>query len=279
MKNNFRQTKVQFPIKSEEIQNLPFYLCHIGSMEHQHPCIRPEGLADYQFLFCTAGKGRLVIGGTEYIISQGMGIYFKPYIAHEYYAIDEPFTTYWILFNGRAVDMIPSIQQFGSYRIFYIYAMDKLLLLHNKIYSSVEMNGLLNINEISLNLYQFLLEITNCVGETPSHRQQNGVQQLANVITYMEANFNQDITLDDLASIAGFTPQHLCRLFQKYYHMRPIEYLGYYRIKHAKNLLTSNKKLTLKEIAVQTGYHDLSYFCSMFKKSEGMTPGEFKKRT
>lgn len=277
MSNGFDQIKVQFPLTNEDMRNFPFYLCHIGAMEHQHPCHRPEGLIDYQFLFCTSGKGHLMIEGTEYTISQGMGMYFRPGIAHEYYAIEEPFTTHWILFNGKAVDMIPSIQQFGSHCVFYVHAMEKLLLLHSKLYSSVEQNGLLNRNEVSLNLYQFLLEISDCVGETSKNRQQYGVQQLTQVITYMESNFNQDIILDHLASIAGFTPQHLCRLFQKTYHMRPMEYLEHYRMKHAKYLLTSNRDLTLKEIAAQIGYHDLSYFCAMFKKSEGMTPGEFRK--
>lgn len=277
MKNHFGQIKIQFPIKNEETQKLPFYLCHIGAIQHQHPCYRPEGLADYQFLFCTAGRGHLVLEGIEYTISEGMGMYFRPQVAHEYYAEQEPWTTHWILFHGSAVDMVPSIQRFGNSCVFYVYAMEKLLLLHNKLYTSAESNGLLNINEVSLNLYQFLLELNTCVGETPKNRQHNGMQQLANVITYMESNFSQDITLDELASLAGITPQHLCRLFQKTYHMRPMEYLGHYRMKHAKNLLTSQKELTLKEIAAQIGFHDLSYFCAMFKKSEGMTPSEFKR--
>ena len=34
--------------------------------------------------------------------------------------------------------------------------------------------------------------------------------------------------------------------------------------------------MTLKEIAASTGFNDLSYFCSLFKKSEGITPTEFR---
>lgn len=277
MKNYFGQIKMQFPLKNAETQKLPFYIINIGAMENQHPCYRPEGLVDYQFLYCTAGKGHLVIEGREYTITPGMGMYFRPYVVHEYYAEEEPWTTHWIMFNGSAVDLVPSIQKMGRSFCFHVYAMDKLSLLHNKVYSSAEMNGLLNINEVSLNLYQFLLEINSCIGSTPKNKQDLRTKQLFHVITYIEANFHQDITLDELADIAGITPQHLCRLFKSTYHMRPIEYLNNYRMKHAKHLLTNQKDLTLKEIAAQIGFHDLSYFCAIFKKSEGVTPVEFKK--
>lgn len=277
MKNNFGQIKMQFPLNHSESQKLPFYILNIGAMENQHPCYRNEGLADYQFLFCTAGKGHLVMEGKEYTITPGTGMYFRPHVAHEYYAEKEPWTTHWIMFNGLAVDFIPSIHQMGDSLFFYVHSMDKLTSLHNKIYSAAELNGLLNINEASVLLYQFLLEMNSCIGTTPKNKQDLMTKRFIQVVHYIESNYNQDITLTELSEIAGITPQHFCRLFKNYYHMRPMEYLIHYRIKHAKHLLTSQKELTLKEIAAQIGFHDLSYFCAVFKKSEGMTPLEFKK--
>ena len=277
MNSKYNQIKMQFPLKSDEAIKLPFYVVNIGSMEKQHPCYRANGLSEYQFLFCSAGEGYLVIDNQEYLITAGMGMYFRPGVAHDYYAKKEPWTTHWIMFNGSAVDAIPSIQNLDPFSIFYVYNMDKLTLLHNKIYSTAEHNSLLNINDVSLLLYQFLLEIGSCVGNSPRDKHRSRSKQLIHVIHHIESHFSQDITLDELASIAAITPQHLCRLFKATYHMRPIEYLLSYRLNYAKQLLTSEKNLTLKEISTAVGFHDLSYFCAMFKKAEGMTPIEFKK--
>ena len=277
MHNSFGQVKMQFPVNNADVQKLPFYIFNIGSMEYQHPCYRPVGLVDYQFLYCTSGSGHLIVEDKHYTISAGMGMYFRPNIIHEYYAEKEPWTTHWILFNGPGVDMIPSITLLGDLYIFHIYSMDKLTQLHDKVYTSAEINGLLNINEVSVYLYQFLLEISSCIGSLPNKNQNLRMKQLADVVTYIETNYSQIITLDELANIAGISPQHLCRLFKSTYHMRPVEYITQYRIKHAKHLLTSQEDLTLKEIAGEIGFNDLSYFCTMFKKIEGMTPVEFKK--
>lgn len=276
MKNTFGHIKIQYPLTNSETQKLPFYVLHVGSMEFQHPCYRPNGLTDYQFLFCTSGRGHLVVSGESYTLTAGMGVFFRPFVPHEYYAEQDPWTTHWVLFNGTAVDMVPSIQHMGQSHVFHVVAPEKLALLHNKIYASAEIGGLLNITDISLNLYEFLLESDSCIGNTPVSKHGLREKQLLDVIAYIEANYQKDISLETLAAIAGITPQHLCRLFKTTYHMRPMEYLTNYRMKHAKFLLMTQKELTLKEIASSVGFRDVSYFCYIFKKSEGITPSEFK---
>ena len=61
MHNSFGQVKMQFPVNNADVQKLPFYIFNIGSMEYQHPCYRPVGLVDYQFLYCTSGSGHLIV--------------------------------------------------------------------------------------------------------------------------------------------------------------------------------------------------------------------------
>ena len=276
MNSTFGYIKIQYPLTNSNTQKLPFYVLHVGSMEYQHPCYRPNGLPDYQLLYCTSGRGHLVVSGKEYTLTAGMGIFFRPFVQHEYYAEQEPWTTHWVMFNGSAVDMVPSIQHMGESYIFHVVAPEKLALLQKKIYASTEIGGLLNINEVSLNLYEFLLALDSCIGSTPISKHGLREKQLFDVITYIESNFQEDISLDTLSLIVGITPQHLCRLFKSAYHMRPMEYLTHYRIKHAKFLLMTRKELTLKEIASLVGFRDVSYLCYIFKKTEGITPGEFK---
>ena len=67
----------------------------------------------------------------------------------------------------------------------------------------------------------------------------------------------------------------LCRLFKDCYRMRPFEYLAKVRIGQAKIML-AQEKYTVNEIAQIVGYNDCSYFCSVFKKHEGISPAEFR---
>lgn len=276
MKNQFDMIRIQFPLHNDMTHNLPFYVLHIGSMEFQHPCIRENGLDDFQILFCSSGKGFLSVEGKEYIIQSGMGFFLRPDIPHTYFALEEPWTTHWILFHGNGIDLIPFLYQMGNASIFYVHQPEKYLFLHQKVYSAAEKTGLLNQNELSTQLYAFLLELEGCICDSP---QKNNAQEerLHQVITYLEQHYAQDITLVELADIAHISPQHLCREFKQYYHMRPMEYLIQYRLNQAKHLLITNPQLTLKEIIHTIGFHDISYFCSAFKKAFGMTPAEFKK--
>lgn len=277
MNNKFGQIKIQFPVNYTENQKPPFYIISVGSMENQHPCYRPNGLDGYQFLYCSSGCGYLVIDGHEHIISEGMGFYLRPEVEHEYYAKTEPWTTHWILFHGKGVDLIPAIEELGTYNIFYVSSLNKMNQLHEKVYTSAEISNFSNMNKLSVDFYQFLLEIKNCISTTQNTVRETQLKKLTDVISYMNQHYQEDIPLEDLAQIARVTPQHLCRLFKDAYSMRPMEYLNNYRLTHAKRLLIQNTELTLKEVAELTGFHDISYFCSCFKKNEGMTALEFKR--
>jgi AraC-like DNA-binding protein len=101
--------------------------------------------------------------------------------------------------------------------------------------------------------------------------------QLQPLLMFIEDHFNKSIALNDMAAITGVTPQHLCRLFKQSFNMRPFEYLTRYRLQKAKEILVSPENPALKEVASITGYNDTSYFCSVFRQYEGMTPVEFKK--
>lgn len=109
MKNIDITDKMLFLINTIKLPDYPFYLVHIGSLVNQHPCVRPDGLPDYQLLYCIAGEGLFTVDGHEYHITAGMGVLLKPDAAHEYHAIREPWSTYWVRFSGAGCDMLHSL--------------------------------------------------------------------------------------------------------------------------------------------------------------------------
>ncbi len=269
--------KMIFPIVTEEVLKLPFYITGVGSLSNQHLAIRPEGLLSYQFLYTTAGKGHLRIDNKDFNITANMGFYFKPGVPHEYYAEEEPWTTWWLTFHGYAASNFSALTELGNYKVFYVHDMDRLNLLHSNIHAAAKNAGLLTASDMSWHLYHFLLEMNNNIGAETQKCKQLRSKQLQAVLTYLESHFNHDIALSDMSEIAGVSSQHLCRLFKKEFNMRPFEYLTRLRIQKAKELLTAADNSVLKEIAAITGFNDVSYFCSVFKRIEGMTPIEFKR--
>lgn len=100
-------------------------------------------------------------------------------------------------------------------------------------------------------------------------------EQIKPALEYIEHNYAQTITLEQLASLSGFSPKYFCRYFRSYVHRSPIDYLNYYRIERgAEFLLKGNENVA--EIAVKCGFADSSAFIKQFKKCKGITPKQYQ---
>jgi AraC family transcriptional regulator, arabinose operon regulatory protein len=269
--------KMIFCIITKEEERLPFYVTSIGANENQYHVQRPEGYPNYHFLYCTAGQGRLLIDGKEYFIGEQSGFFFYPGVAHEYYAEAEPWTTWWITFDGYAVKELLEVIGMDQYTVFHISDLEKLHRLHGEVHAVAASARPARGYDASHMLYRFLLESRSCIGEETLKARHGRYQQLQPLLQFIEENYNKEITLNDMAEITGVTPQHLCRLFKQTLNMRPFEYLTRHRLQKAKEILAGPGNSVLKEVADITGYHDTSYFCSVFRQYEGMTPVEFKR--
>lgn len=99
---------------------------------------------------------------------------------------------------------------------------------------------------------------------------------LKQVLQYIEHNYSEKITLEQLSKIAGMTPKYFCRFFYGMTHRTPIEYLNYYRIERACfQLVNTDRSIT--ENAYSCGFNNLSYFIKTFKKYKGISPKQYLK--
>lgn len=102
------------------------------------------------------------------------------------------------------------------------------------------------------------------------------ISQLKHALEFIEANYNSNITLDEIAGSVDMSPKYFCRFFQEMTHLTPIKYLNNYRIERAcYQLLTTDYSIT--EIAYNCGFNDLSYFIKTFKQYKGTTPKKYLK--
>lgn len=267
-------TDFSYPILGEECK-LPFYVVGIGGSDWQHKVRRDEGYPYYQMIYCMRGEGTLRVDGNEYIIAEGQGFYLPPNVPHEYFKNQEIWETHWITFDGREILNLLDVLGFSkamTFKIADIMALDAIfkkilyILKTNYYYSGYQSSGL---------LYQLLLEINRLSNYQTTQYDSHKINQLQPVLDYIDANFQKDLTLEELSNLIALSPQYLCRLFKECLNLRPFEYLARKRVQEAKSLLLDGN-YTINEIAETVGYNDCSYFCAVFKRHEMLSPAEFR---
>ena len=102
-------------------------------------------------------------------------------------------------------------------------------------------------------------------------------QLVKKVQEYIENNFRQVLSVNELAAQVNITPRTLNRRFQSALSLRPIEYIQAVRIEQAKRLLES-KNVSIKSLADQVGYSDISSFTRLFKRATALTPKEYQNK-
>ncbi|MBS4207992.1 AraC family transcriptional regulator [Bacillus sp. FJAT-50079] len=94
---------------------------------------------------------------------------------------------------------------------------------------------------------------------------------------YIEMNFAEDISIEEIARNIHVHPSHLMRVFKKEKGITISHFRSKRRIKEAKQLLTYST-LSMTEIAMIVGFSSPQYFSRIFKREEGVTPLEFKRK-
>lgn len=99
--------------------------------------------------------------------------------------------------------------------------------------------------------------------------------RLAHVVAYIKSNIREQLTLEDLASKACMSKAHFVRTFKQELGQTPMEYVLNERLKLARNLLQMGG-LQIQEVAMMSGFNNISYFIRAFKKEFGRTPKSYQ---
>ncbi|MEX0661561.1 MAG: methylated-DNA--[protein]-cysteine S-methyltransferase [Balneolaceae bacterium] len=101
-------------------------------------------------------------------------------------------------------------------------------------------------------------------------------RRIARAIEFIESNFKDQPSLDEIAASVHLSPHHFQRLFTEWAGTSPKKFLQFITAQYAKSLLTENNQATLFDAAHQTGLSGTSRLHDLFVSVEGMSPSEFK---
>lgn len=97
------------------------------------------------------------------------------------------------------------------------------------------------------------------------------LKRFAPVLRHIDAHYNEPITVDMLAELAGLSRFHFSRLFKELTGRTVLDYTNAVRLERADYMLR-NTPLTVSEIAAATGFNDIYYFSRSFKKHKSVPP-------
>lgn len=160
-----------------------------------------------------------------------------------------------------------------------IYA--RIHTLFEQIYAENEANNPLAEAAIYAKLLEFFVLIGRNASKNTQHfdvsnkKQKEYTEKFLFICNYIDEHCTEDLSLDSIAQIAGFSKYHFTRLFKQFSNMTFYKYLNQKRIAHAQ-LLLADPEMTITEAALNSGFSSLSAFIRMFKLIRQCTPTQYR---
>jgi len=231
----------------------------------------------------------IIIGKTTYNLNEGDILVIPPGELHELIAPKEGLRRI-LLFDYSLISSLKGITN-----IFTVLNQPRLITSRNapdthkeltKIYDEItdEYNSSNALREAAI--YSLIIKMFVILGrkymntehifpDVKLNKQKEYIEKFNLIFDYINENFMDDISLDVIADVAGFSKFHFSRLFKQFTDMSFYDYLNQRRVKEAEKLLL-NPNLSITEVAMRSGFSSISTFNRVFKQFKECTPTEFK---
>ncbi len=261
---------------SKERIDLPLQLVGIGLDYLQEPINRPNGTQFYQLFCCTNGVGEIIINNRRCNISKGQGMFFIPGKPQIYYAVKPGWKVDYIIFTGSQCTAILNSLGFSEPAVFS-YTKPDVFRKHIQNINQINKSHRQNKDLLySKECYDLLIDIAFLVNKLDTVSIADTNNLVARAIDYMEHNYANDLSLNEIAANIGLSKEHLCRIYKNNTHETLIETLTKIRLYHACRMLTQYPDMHANRIGEECGFRSSSYFGVVFKKYEGMTPNSYR---
>lgn len=234
---------------------------------------------DYSKLYWICeGEGWLRIGDQEYYPKPGQLFLMPEGVKQSYSSIsDEPFLKYWCHFSAK----VGGINLFQILRFPHFVEVNQPALFEDTFKSVLayansgevyaHMMAKSKLTEL-LSYYIMSLDL-----EQITYLNVPVVEKLSTVLTYIDTNIEDNMSVQDLAQMLHMHPNYFIRFFKQQVGMPPIHYITSKKIDKAKEMLRCTS-LTMTHIADNLGFSDSYYFSRQFKKHTGLNPTEYRKQ-
>ena len=252
-------------------------------------CIEWHWHREFEFLYVESGQIICGIGEKQIILSEGDAIFINSKILHRFYASSGGVIPNFVCMPEFIAPesslvykkyILPIISSNMSFQYFQSAEpwQARIIQIMIKIMETQENEKIKELSTLALlqNLWLIFYENVKLSGkeevQTVDETAQKRVQLM---MQYIHENYKQGLSLNEIASHIGVSKSTALHLFQRFLHTTPVNYLIEYRLQAASRLLkNTNKKV--KTIAYESGFHNVDYFCRVFKNHYHVTPSEYR---
>ncbi len=257
------------------------YLQEVGTLKslRVHESHR-EQLSSYLFFIVQKGSGVLTVGGTSYSMQAGDCAFLDCMEKYSHQSSQDLWQLKWVHFNAHNMPGIYEKyrERGGQYCFRPADGTENFSNIISDIFAIASSHSYIKDMEINEKLMQLLTELMrNSWNPDRTKKISTKRKDLRTVRDYLDTHYAEDIKLDDLAQMLYINKFYLTHIFKEQFGITINNYLTQVRITNAKKHLRFTD-WNLEKISLECGFNNVSYFIRTFKKAEGMTPGEFRRR-
>lgn len=266
----------RYTIQPQDFQKLGALLLYISASKYEGDWKSiPHTHHFAELIYVVDGQGRFLIGEEEYNISPGDLVIVPPNLEHTEKSYQHLPLEYIVL----GIDGI-TFRNEASVNNHFIYnykgetdILTILLLLLSEAEGKKE-----GCNTACQNLLEVLLiRIFRMQRLMPlPYTATKMTKECAIIKRFLDSNYADSITLEQLASLAHMNKYYLVHAFTKYTGLSPINYLNTKRLEISRELLKGTNH-SIAQIASLVGFSSQSYFAQVFKKVIGIPPAQYRK--
>lgn len=247
-----------------------------GGNEHCAPdyVVRRSTFPYWGIEFVAQGRGRLTLAGETHELVAGTVFSYGPDIPQEIIPGDRGhLVKYFVDFTGKEAKSL--LQRYGPTpgSVIQTSAPNEVLTLFDDLIREGLSGGPLSAQITAIILEHLILKISETsmpagAADTPAFSSYRRCQR------YMEEHWQDLASLDQAAQQCHVDPAYLCRLFRRFDHQSPYQFLLRLRMtRGAEMLLTPGA--SVKQVAEELGFTDAFHFSRTFKKMMGLPPAHF----
>lgn len=284
------------PIRSG-YNSCPFS-CHTQKSSSARLLARAHWHYYIEMLFSLSGKAKVFLNGKCYSFNEGDFILINAREVHSIFAEEGENVEYIVIKFDPEVLYTTSRTVFESK---YILPFTMAKSSHQKVFLKNEIKDtplpslIHEIQEEFLNKSYgfelamrtgicriFLWILRNWQGkglniETSPPARESDIQMLQKVFDYLDENYMDDITAEEVAQTCSLSYSYFSRLFKSVMGKTFTDYLNYIRITEAEKLLLTTD-LNITQVAINTGFSSSSYFIRQFKHFKNISPKQFRSK-
>lgn len=247
---------------------------------------------EMEIIYVLNGHGTVTVQTSKYNLCEGDIILIQPETLHSIEQLDNQHMEYFnIIFDFNLLESDTSYCYINFLKPIYerrktipVYIKDKkplsvLITPHIK-YLIDNRKQKFSGDELMVksNLYAIIHHINKFCTETSdsSLKLESNYNKIKEVLMYVHTHYSEKLTVENAATLINYSPNYFSKLFHELTGTSFIQYVINYRLDIASEKLI-NTKLTITEIAEETGFSNLPYFTRSFTAKYGSTPNAYRK--